>query len=85
MLEETNFRFWSAVLEHTFRGKIFWRHIIGTAIRPFAARVISPAVAAIVVAFGVYAVASVADVTQGTVNWDVRNLRIQIHRERMSV
>ena len=72
ILRESNYRVWATVVEQSLREKKLWGHILGTALRPPASRVVTPAVAARAAAPGVDAMAGAVEITQGMVDQETK-------------
>ena len=66
IMEEGNYRVWSAIIEQLFREHKLWNHILGTAVPPPAPRVRAP---------GVAAPAAIAEITEEHVGADGKSWR----------
>ena len=74
ILSEKNYRVWSTVVETDLREKKLWPHVIGTAVRPRAARAVAIAVAARAASPGMDAMAGIPEITQAMVDSDNKKI-----------
>ena len=74
ILSEKNYRVWSTVVETDLREKKLWPHVIGTAVRPRAARAVAIAVAARAASPGVDAMVGIPEITQAMVDSDNKKI-----------
>ena len=74
ILNEKNYRVWSTLVEQALREKKLWQHIIGTAVRPAVARVLTNAIAARAATPGVDAMAGISEITQVMVDYDNKKI-----------
>ena len=74
ILKETNYRVWSTVIEQTLREKKLYKHVMGTAVRPRAPRILYRGRTVVPASPGVDAAAGAAAVTQDMVDLDVKNI-----------
>ena len=63
VLKDGNYRVWSRSWSSSSNPKKQWTHITNTALRPPAAGVITPGVAAVAACSGIAAVAAIAEIT----------------------
>ena len=74
ILNERNYRVWSAVFEQQIREKSLWGHIDKTYIPPSPARVITAAIAAISASPGSDAVTGAPAITKAMVDLDIKEI-----------
>ena len=79
ILEESNYRAWSTLVEQPLRERKLRGHIIGTALSPPAPRVVTLAVVARGAAPGVDAMAGFKEITHGMVDQETKILTLQSH------